>query len=162
MSMDARFPIGSNTKLFTSVATYQLQEKGLLNVSDDITNYLDESDFKKMNLNITKWCPIIYGDKTNTCQSITFIQLLSMSSGLLPVYACSQMYNKTNPLYKYCWDYCTFQFLPYQGSIAYYTSFVIRAPMIFVPGTQFSYNNMNTRIIIIMECSFVRHNLKHI
>ena len=142
-SFESRFPIGSNTKLFTAVAMYQLQEEGLLNMDDDITDYLDETDFAKMNLNITKWCPVIYGDKTNTCQKITFTQILSMSSGLLPVYACSEMYNSSNPLYKYCWDYCTFQFLPYQGSIGYYTSFVIKAPMIFTPGTQFSYNNMN-------------------
>ena len=32
------FPIGSNTKFFTAVAIYQLQEKGLLNVSDAV-NY---------------------------------------------------------------------------------------------------------------------------
>ncbi|CAL8462902.1 g2436 [Coccomyxa elongata] len=30
------FPVGSNTKFFTAVAIYQLQEKGLLNVSDAI------------------------------------------------------------------------------------------------------------------------------
>ena len=33
---DHIFPIGSNTKFFTAVAIYQLQEKGLLNVSDAV------------------------------------------------------------------------------------------------------------------------------
>ena len=92
-TMNSRFPIGSNTKLFTSVAIYQLQERGLLNVNDSVTNYLDTKDFEAMGLNITKWCPVIYGDNTNTCQNITFIQLMSMSSGLLPIYACQFMYN---------------------------------------------------------------------
>ena len=140
---NSRFPVGSNTKLFTAVAVYQLYEEGLLNVSDSVTDYLDESDFKSMGLNITKWCPMIYNDPTKTCQNITFIQLLSMSSGLLPNYACQEMYNETNPLYKYCWDFCTFSTEAYQGSLGYYVKSIITSPMTFKPGTQYQYCNMN-------------------
>jgi len=143
MNMQARFPIGSNTKLFTSVATYQLQERGLLNVNDSVTDYLDASDFKAMGLNITKWCPIIYGDQTKTCQNITFVQLMSMSSGLLQIYACQNMYNKSNPLYPYCWDFCSKTYLPYVGTLARYVVDIIKAPMIFKPGTEYNYCNMN-------------------
>jgi CubicO group peptidase (beta-lactamase class C family) len=42
MTMDAVFPIGSNTKLFTAVALYQLQERGKVNlthpINDDLTH----------------------------------------------------------------------------------------------------------------------------
>eukprot|EP00759_Apiculatamorpha_spiralis_P026388 PhF_6_TR29354/c0_g2_i1/m.43173 len=42
---DTRFSIASNSKLFTSVAIYQLQEAGLLNVSDNVAKYLTAADF---------------------------------------------------------------------------------------------------------------------
>ena len=40
-SSDSRFAIGSNTKLFASAGMLQLEEKGILNLSKSITEYID-------------------------------------------------------------------------------------------------------------------------
>lgn len=72
------FRVGSNSKLFTAVSIYQLHERGLLNVNDNVADYLDQDDFSKFGFpNQTEWCPTVYeGD--GSCQPITFVQLMSM------------------------------------------------------------------------------------
>eukprot|EP01084_Bolivina_argentea_P249249 417160_1 len=141
-SSDSKFPIGSNTKLFTTVSIYQLQEQGLLNVTDPVSKYLNQSDFVKFGFpNVSSWCPILYNDFSRTCQNITFINLLSMSSGMIMALNCE--YNETSPFKKYCWEQCVFSYLPYSGSIANYVSTFIMSPLTFLPGNKYEYNNMN-------------------
>jgi CubicO group peptidase (beta-lactamase class C family) len=78
ISLDNRFRVGSNTKLYTAVCIYQLHEKGLLNVTDSVSDYLDQSDFVLFGFpNQTTWCPQIHGGD-GSCQSITFVQLMAM------------------------------------------------------------------------------------
>ena len=78
MSANNHFRVGSNTKLFTAVSIYQLYERGLLDVHDNVSDYLDQSDFKKFGFpNQTTWCPTVFGGD-GTCQPITFVQLMSM------------------------------------------------------------------------------------
>lgn len=78
MRADNRFRIGSNTKLFTAVSIYQLQEAGKLNVSDNVAGYLDASDFEAFGFpNQSSWCPHLR-DEDEICQNITFVQLMSM------------------------------------------------------------------------------------
>ena len=45
MPTGATFRIGSNSKLFVTVALYQLQEQGLINISESVSSYLDAADF---------------------------------------------------------------------------------------------------------------------
>jgi CubicO group peptidase (beta-lactamase class C family) len=78
MSADNHFRVGSNTKLFTAVSIYQLYERGLLDVHDNVSDYLDQSDFEKFGFpNQTEWCPTVFGGD-GSCQPITFVQLMSM------------------------------------------------------------------------------------
>jgi CubicO group peptidase (beta-lactamase class C family) len=77
MSLDSRFRVGSNTKLFTAVSIYQLHERGLLNVSHNVAQYLDAADFQAFGFNQTTWCPSLYGGN-GSCEIITFVQLMSM------------------------------------------------------------------------------------
>lgn len=151
-SLSSRFPIASNTKLFTAVATYQLHENGILNVYDPINNYLDESDFIKFGFpNITKWCPMVYNEQNSVnhknqkiCQNITFVEALSMSSGIIPILDCPWIhYNKSSVFIKYCLQFCFDHYIPYQGTMSYYVSQFINNPLTFVPGTQYQYSNMN-------------------
>lgn len=80
MSAQNRFRVGSNSKLFTAVSIYQLHDKGVLDVNHNVADYVDQSDFTAFGFpNQTSWCPQIYeGD--GSCQSITFVQLMSMRS----------------------------------------------------------------------------------
>eukprot|EP00672_Neobodo_designis_P027048 CAMPEP_0174832308 /NCGR_PEP_ID=MMETSP1114-20130205/3607_1 /TAXON_ID=312471 /ORGANISM="Neobodo designis, Strain CCAP 1951/1" /LENGTH=191 /DNA_ID=CAMNT_0016066163 /DNA_START=58 /DNA_END=629 /DNA_ORIENTATION=+ len=88
MLHDSRFMIGSNSKLYTTVSLYQLQEAGKLNLSSSVTDLLDASDFTKFGFpGQATWCPQLPGN--STCQKITVHQLLAMSSGLYPALGCS-------------------------------------------------------------------------
>jgi len=85
MGPDTQFKMGSNSKLFCAVAIYQLQEKGLLNVSDNIRDYLDHDDFVYFGFpNITTYCPKLYNETDlPKCQNITWVQMMSMTSGII-------------------------------------------------------------------------------
>lgn len=61
----APFPIGSNTKMFTTAVIYQLQEEGLLTTSDLVSKYLPDE--------IALW---------NGAETITIDMLLAHTSGL--------------------------------------------------------------------------------
>ena len=78
MQPDTTFKVGSNTKLFTAFAIYKLHEAGLLSVHDDVSDYLDASDFESFGFpNQTAWCPTIHGGD-GSCETITFVHLMSM------------------------------------------------------------------------------------
>lgn len=149
-SLSSRFPIASNTKLFTAISIYQLQEKGLLNVNDPIQNYLDHNDFIKFGYpNITYYCPMLLNQtqkQQQQCQNITFKQLMSMSSGIPAIIDCPYRFNKNNttsPFLKYCINFCQDLFIPYQGSLAYYVAKFINLPLTMIPGNKFEYSNPN-------------------
>jgi CubicO group peptidase (beta-lactamase class C family) len=135
MPSDARFMIGSNTKLFTTVAIYQLHEQGKLNVTADISSMLDTSDFAKFGLpNQSKFCPTM--PESATCQVITLVQLLSMSSGLYPSLNCNAA-----PVNNFECNQDIFIVNP--GSIGRVVGSFINNPLVFVPGTQYMYSNPN-------------------
>lgn len=82
MPLDAQFPIGSNTKLYCAVAAYQLQERGLLNVSAPISKYLNATDFAAFgHPEISFYCPTLMN--SSVCQQITLQHLFAMSAGIL-------------------------------------------------------------------------------
>lgn len=114
-----RYPIASNTKLHVTIALYQLQERGLVNLSHSVADYLTQEDFVAFGLpNVTRYCPVVSG--STECQVITFIQLLSMSS---------------------CMTDTNLQFMPFPGSIGLYVGWVIQLPLSCTPGTIFYYSN---------------------
>jgi len=135
MPHDAHFMIGSNSKLFTAVAIYQLQEEGKLSVSADIATMLDADDFAQFGLpNQTTFCPRLPGQQT--CQVITLQLLLSMSSGLYPSLNCNWPQSSPNE--------CNVSpFFINPGSIAAVVGSFINNPLAFVPGTQYLYSNPN-------------------
>lgn len=125
MPRDARFPIASNTKLFVAIGLYQLQERGKVNLTDSIADYLTAADFAAMGvapaLIPPRYCPIVPGNNnTNQCETITFVQLLDMTSGIA---------NNNG------------QFMPYPGSLALVVGSAILQPLLFKPGTQYYYSN---------------------
>ena len=123
LTYDTKFRIGSNSKLLTAIAIYQLQEEGLLNVSDSIGNYLNATDFALMGFpNVTSYCPRLQNNTSDMeCQTVTFANLLSMSAGIPDILAEEMKV--------------------YQGSTALAVSKAIMLPLVFVPGTGYYYSN---------------------
>jgi CubicO group peptidase (beta-lactamase class C family) len=120
LSLEHHFPIASNTKLYIAVALYQLQEDGLVDLESSIANYLNATDFCAFGYpNMTSYCPQVPGNAS--CQTITFVQLLSMTAGI-PANTETML-------------------LPYPGSIAQTFGSSLVAPLLFVPGTQYYYSN---------------------
>ncbi len=64
-NLDTKFNIASMNKMFTSIAVMQLVEKGIINLDDPISKYVDES-----------WLP------TKITNKVTIRHLLSHTSGL--------------------------------------------------------------------------------
>ena len=138
MMKDVRIPIGSNSKLYTAVAIYQLHEQGFLNVDADIATMLDKADFEKFGISgVTKYCPQVgYISRFNKCATITLHQLLSMSSGIYPQLNCDEVPSTKTQ--------CNRE--PYfvnPGSIARFVGTFILEPLIFEPGTRYVYSNPN-------------------
>eukprot|EP00195_Chlamydomonas_chlamydogama_P014771 CAMPEP_0202903162 /NCGR_PEP_ID=MMETSP1392-20130828/22106_1 /ASSEMBLY_ACC=CAM_ASM_000868 /TAXON_ID=225041 /ORGANISM="Chlamydomonas chlamydogama, Strain SAG 11-48b" /LENGTH=499 /DNA_ID=CAMNT_0049590175 /DNA_START=62 /DNA_END=1561 /DNA_ORIENTATION=- len=75
-------PVGSNTKFFTAVALWQLHERGLLNMDDPVTKYMDNADFNKT----TDWCPKLRNG--TDCLVPTLKQLMFMGSGMIDTDNC--------------------------------------------------------------------------
>ena len=123
LTADTKFRIGSNSKLLTAIAIYQLQEKGLLHVSDSIANYLNASDFAAMGFpNVTVYCPkLASAPNATACQVISFEHLLSMSSGIP--------------------ESLELEMTVYPGSTARAVSSAIMMPLLFIPGMAYYYSN---------------------
>jgi CubicO group peptidase (beta-lactamase class C family) len=121
MPTDAHFQMASNTKLVTAIAMYQLQERGLVNVSHNIADYLTAADLALMGApGMKAYCPKVPG--SDACQAITFVQLMSMSSGLEELGIDTR---------------------PYPGSTPQVMARYIKRPLIFVPGEEYNYSNVN-------------------
>lgn len=137
----ARFPIGSNTKLHVALALYQLQERGLVNLSHNVADYLDAHDFQQFGLpNMSTYCPTVV-ETPNQCQNITFVQLLGMSAGI----SGGNFYNF---------------FLPYPGSIGLAVGQYLAAPLLFIPGTSFYYSNPSFMLAAYFVEKFSKMSLK--
>lgn len=137
MSTKSHFPIGSNSKLYTTVAIYQLAEQGKLDVTADISSMLDSQDFENFGWGrhrTRKLCPrLSYGWY---CQKITLEHLLSMSSGIYPELNC-QVPTSTS---QQCNPYA---YIISSGSIGLTVGTFLNQPLTFKPGTQYHYSNPN-------------------
>eukprot|EP00457_Paulinella_chromatophora_P005557 gb/GEZN01005574.1/.p1 GENE.gb/GEZN01005574.1/~~gb/GEZN01005574.1/.p1 ORF type:complete len:476 (+),score=54.88 gb/GEZN01005574.1/:151-1578(+) len=139
MKKSAVFPIGSNTKLFTAVGIYQLQEAGHLNVNDDVADHLDQTDFAKFGFpEESRWCPYLFGDDTKTCKKISFVNMLAMQSGMIEVLNCG--YDDKSPLRAFC---NSSAFYTEIGSVAAMVGGFIHKPLQEEPGTIYTYSNVN-------------------
>lgn len=136
------FSIGSHSKLFTSVAMHQLQERGRVNLSHPVNAYLDESDFAHFGFpNQTTWCPHV--DGSDDCGTVTFVQLLYMGSGIRDdsastSAACASSLPQSRS--------CTPESLTptrYKGSIAKHVAAFVNQPLAFRPGSGYLYAHAN-------------------
>lgn len=141
MEKHSVFPVGSNSKLFTSVAMHQLQERGRVNLSHAVNAYLDTTDFANFGFaNQTHWCPRVAGGTVDDapCENVTFVQLLNMGSGMGDGMLCD------NAMAPYCSPAVSGNDLAhYKGSIAKHVGTFINAPLAFRPGANYSYSNAN-------------------
>jgi CubicO group peptidase (beta-lactamase class C family) len=145
MKSTARFPIGSNSKFFVTVALNQLEAKGFLTLDDAVATHVVPAD---VGLD-EPWCPKLHNaSTTGSCVNLTIRQMLGMSSGLSaelagPVFTdWRQAFDFRNTVYKLSdWDVL----LHGQASIAdeLRRGKVFEAPLQFVPGTKYEYNNFN-------------------
>ena len=122
MPTTARFPIASNTKLYVAVSLYQLQERGLVNLTHNVADYIDVNDWANFGLNtsgFTRYCPQTANG--TECQNMTFVQLMDMTAGI--------------------GEGEGFQYLPFPGSIGLDIGRYIQFPLRFVPGSQYYYSN---------------------
>lgn len=142
MQKHSIFPIGSNSKLFTAVAMYQLQERGLVNLSLPASAYLDQADFAQFGFaNQTQWCPRLASAAPNSpCENITFVNLLNMGSGIVDDAAvvCDNEEDRQS-----CHRSAANDVAFYRGSIAKHVGAFINDPLGFRPGTDYSYADSN-------------------
>ena len=120
LTLHNRFRVASNSKLFTAVSLYQLQEQGKVNLSRPLSDYLNQTDFEAFGFpNVTTYCPVVRG--STNCTPPTFIELLAMQAGIE--------------------EGLGYQFEPYPGSLALVAGRYIMNPLLFVPGTAYYYSN---------------------
>eukprot|EP00879_Flechtneria_rotunda_P004703 GHRR01004967.1.p1 GENE.GHRR01004967.1~~GHRR01004967.1.p1 ORF type:complete len:505 (+),score=120.20 GHRR01004967.1:907-2421(+) len=149
MRNDHRFLIGSNTKLFTAVAVWQLHKAGRLNVYDPVSKYMDSSE-----LGLTgTWCPRAHNaSQSGPCQTPQLQHLLRMSGGLLAIDNCDypgtawqQQYCMSGPKIGKGFGSLSFFMNSQMGAVtmAEYlkASGVLQMPLEFEPGTGYHYSN---------------------
>lgn len=138
LAVDTLFPIGSNSKLFVSVALYQLQERGRVNLSHAVNDYLSQRDFANFGYpNQTRWCPRLASAPPDApCENVTFVDLLNMGSGIGDVINCDNV----EP--QYC-RHSANDLAVYRGSIGAHVGSFINDPLVFSPGSNYSYSNAN-------------------
>lgn len=135
MDVDAVFPVGSNSKLFVAVALYQLQEAGRVELTDPVNAHLHADDFARFGFpEQTEWCPRVGGH--GPCQNVTFVQLMSMASGIGDELNCDNVHGR------FC-RRSPNDLAIYRGSIAAHVGDFINDPLVFAPGTNYSYANPN-------------------
>lgn len=119
------YPIASNSKVYSAIGLSLLVQRGLVkSLNDSIADYLTPADLVALGVqgnNVTRYCPIVQGDKSGTCQTVSFAQLLSMSAGIAD-------------------DYQN-QILPWPGTTAGVIARYDISSLQFVPGTQYYYSN---------------------
>ncbi len=150
LSRKSQFRIGSNSKTFTTIAIFQLQTKGLININNNVSDYLSVADIAALGLQAPqvvddKYCPLLWDASTNDwkspreCQSLTFRHLMAMRSGFINSFTCvyaesAWQRNFCNPEFdNYIW----------RGSIAETLATYINHPLQFAPGSRYEYSNGN-------------------
>ncbi|KAI8465584.1 MAG: beta-lactamase/transpeptidase-like protein [Monoraphidium minutum] len=152
LKTDHVVPIGSNSKLFTAVAIWQLQERGKLDVGQPFTKYANMSA-----LGLPKdWCPRLGGKDgkpTGGClPAPTLEQLLRMSGGIVDASNCE--YEAGAWEAQYCLTNATTCF-PGSVPAAFYAAVAgaadpaavlagtgaLLAPFEFAPGSKYHYSN---------------------
>lgn len=157
------FPIGSNTKTFASVALFQLDEMGVIDVTKSISDYLDVNDLIafgynfenniKLGIDNDTYCPIIINSNSTECETITFIDLLTTNTGIVNALNCPFRADPLSPFTEYCWDFCDIAWQPYLGNVTFYIETFINAPLKYEPGvydyntTTHDYSNPNYLLI---------------
>jgi len=137
MTEDSQFPIASNSKLYTAVAIYQLQEEGKLDVKADISTMLDASDFEKFGLKQKrKFCPRLPYHYWGGCEKMTLEHLLGMSSGIYPQMNCDAHASSKTQCDRVA-------YIISSGSIAQTVGHFINEPLMFKPGSKYHYSNPN-------------------
>lgn len=137
MPSDAHFPIGSNSKLYTSVAIYQLHEQGKLDVDADIATMLEPQDYENFGVDARKYCPRVGTSVFSwKCEKITLRNLMMMASGIYPSLNCNADPNAPNQ--------CNPDpFFLSRGSIGLTVGTFLFEPLMFKPGSAFHYSNPN-------------------
>jgi CubicO group peptidase (beta-lactamase class C family) len=132
-TFNSQFRICSNTKLFTAVSIMQLVDAGKISsIYDNVNKYLNETDMMLWGYpaGTTQWCPMVYNATSSGCQNVTFVSLMSMSAGIIPVITCS--YAPSAWQYQYCltpeWSSI------YNGSPQVSLQSFIKNPLLWTPG----------------------------
>ena len=153
------FPIGSHTKLFASVALFQLDEMGLIDIDKSISDYLDVNDLvalgynfennQKLGIDNDTYCPMIINTNITECEEIKFIDLLTSNTGIMNMLNCQS--------WEYCWHTlgsCDgLPFEPYLGNVTFYIESFINLPLKYKPGiydyntTTHDYSNPNYLLV---------------
>ena len=150
--MSPQYRICSNTKLFTAVAISQLFRLGKIqSLTDNIALYLDARDLELWGYppGSTKYCPKLRGSAN--CQTVTFLSLLTMSSGIVPGITCGF------PPGDWRLEYCisASRITRYMGSIAQTISLFAQNNLAFAPGPTYgpavnnTYEYANENFIIL-------------
>jgi CubicO group peptidase (beta-lactamase class C family) len=152
---DSQFRICSNSKLFTAVSIMQLVEAGKISsIYDNVNKYLNETDMMLWGYpaGTKQWCPTVYNG-TGECQNVTFVALMSMTAGIIPVITCS--YPSSAWQYQYCltpeWSSI------YNGSPQVSMQSFVQNPLLWAPGPTYgptatsfsSYEYANENFIIL-------------
>ena len=87
------------------------------------------------------WCPTIYGQTNKGCQNVTFVSLMSMSSGIIPTDTCE--YQPGQWQYEYCLPPNVLDY--YNNSIADVIQSWIRNPLMYAPGPFYNLNSTNPK-----------------
>ncbi|MBR5682588.1 MAG: beta-lactamase family protein [Ruminococcus sp.] len=136
VSQDTVFDIASVSKTFTAVCILQLQEKGKLSIDDTLGKYFPEYEKGK---------------------DITIYNLLHMNSGI-PDYL-----NNPDPFWNISGaeaaDKQISDILQDRTTDEQFLEALYNAPLLFEPGTQFSYSNTNYRLLafIIEQVSGMKY-----
>lgn len=86
MSPGLKMPVAQNTHLLLAIAAHQLQNRGLLNLTDPADRYLQPGALGLAG----RWCPRVRGAPADApCEQPTLHQLLTHTSGLWDSQACT-------------------------------------------------------------------------
>ncbi|CAI5715217.1 unnamed protein product [Hyaloperonospora brassicae] len=124
------FPMGTHVQLLVAVAMLQLQERGLVDLRQSVSEHWTQDDWQKFGLdtNRTTWCPTVATEAT--CQVVTYHDLLYMGSGI-----------------------CTYpsdKLLQNMASLATRVGTFIDQPLAFEPGTGYQYADDNYVLLAYM------------
>jgi len=127
---DNQFKIASITKMMTATVILQMQEEGSLNIDDQVSIYLEDVPYVRVN-DLSYFTGKPYGN------SITIKQLLQHRSGLADIFTDASFRFYTNEFIhkQQVWD-------PEKLMIRYY-KYGLQKDAHFVPGSDYYYSDVN-------------------